>query len=150
MSRNVNRVDHVAGLVRPENLDSVIGRMSAVLNTAFYGPFERPQTGMRIAVSIDACVELIAPLGPDSPLSKLLEERGEHWLSVIFGVRDMDETCDHLARMGYKPTYRRSPLQGDEPYLSRVASMDYAGFDAELFHGLPVVLGQIEERAPAK
>ncbi|MFA7603174.1 MAG: hypothetical protein WCY29_09215 [Novosphingobium sp.] len=151
MIRNVSRVDHVAGLVRLENLDSVIERMSTVLQTSFHGPFDRPQSGMRVAVSIDAGIELIAPLSPDpdNPLNRLLAERGEHWVSVVFGVRSMDATCDHLARLGYKPTWRGSPLQGDEPYIERVARMDYASFDPGLFHGLPCILAEIEERGPA-
>jgi hypothetical protein len=148
MIRNPSRIDHVAGLVRAGNLRSVIGRMSEVLNIAFYGPFDRPEADMQVAVAIDAGIELIAPLSDDpaNPLNKLLEERGEHWLSVVFGVKSMDATCDHLARMGYKPAWRRSPLQGNEPYLDRVVRMDYAGFDSELFHGLPLILSEIEER----
>lgn len=148
MIRNANRIDHIAGLVRRENIDIVIERMSAVLQTSFYGPFDRPEGGMQVAVSIDACIELIAPLNddPDNPLVKLLAERGEHWMSVVFGVKNMDATCDHLARMGYKPEWRRSPLQGNEPYLDRVVRMDYAGFDSELFKGLPFIFSEIEER----
>ncbi len=146
MIRNANRIDHVAGLIRRENMDSVIARMSEALGTVFYGPFDRPQAGLRVAVSIDSGIELIAPLtdDPANQLNRQLEERGEHWVSVVFGVANMDATCNHLARMGYKPTWRGSPLQGNEPYLHRVASMDYASFDAELFHGLPFVFSEIE------
>jgi hypothetical protein len=151
MIRNPGRIDHVAGLVRRENYRSVIERMSEVLGISFHGPFDRPDAGMQVAVAIDACLELIAPLtdDPANPLNKLLAERGEHWMSVVFGVKSMDATCDHLARMGYKPSWRRSPLQGNEPYLDRVARMDYAGFDSELFHGLPMILSEIEERGAA-
>jgi len=150
MIRNANRIDHVAGLVRRENIATVIERMSAVLDTSFYGPFDRPEAGMQVAVSIDRCIELVAPLSDDADnaLNTLLAQRGEHWMSVVFGVENMDATCDHLARMGYKPAWRRSPLQGNEPYLDRVARMDYAAFDPELFKGLPFIFSEIEERVP--
>lgn len=148
MIRNANRIDHIAGLIRREDMDSVIARMSEVLATEFYGPFDRESAGIRVAVSIDAGIELIAPLSddPENPLNRQLAERGPHWVSVVFGVERMDATCDHLARMGYKPSWRGSPLQGNEPYLHRVARMDYASFDKELFHGLPFLFSEIEAR----
>ena len=36
--RPINRIDHVAAAVMPDQLEAAVARMSTVLNTAFYGP----------------------------------------------------------------------------------------------------------------
>jgi hypothetical protein len=148
MIRNVNRIDHVAALIRPENLEAVAARMAEALRTTFYGPFDRPAAGLRIATSLDAGIELVSPLtdDPANPLNRMLAERGEHWMSVVFGVSDMAEACDHLARLGYTPRMRRQGFTGEEPYAHRVTSMEQAMFDPALSGGLPFALCCIEER----
>jgi hypothetical protein len=57
----------------------------------------------------------------------------------------MNETCDHLARLGYTPRMRRQGLTGEEPYAGRVTSMEQAMFDPGLFMGLPFAFCSIEE-----
>ncbi len=142
MIRNAGRIDHVAGLVRPENFASVVARLTEVLGIAFYGPIERTAAGLRVCGSLESGVEIIAPLSDDpaNPLNALLAARGEHWMSVVFGVADLDATCDQLARMGYTPTRRGSSLQPGDPHAATVASMEQASFAPDLFHGLPFVL----------
>jgi hypothetical protein len=148
MIRNVNRIDHVAALIRPENLEAAAARLAEMLNTRVYGPFDRPTAGLRIATSLDAGIELVSPLddNPDNPLNKMLATKGEHWMSVVVGVANMNETCDHLARLGYTPRMRRQGLTGEEPYAGRVTSMEQAMFDPGLFMGLPFAFCSIEER----
>lgn len=148
MIRNANRVDHVAALVRRENLEATAARMAEALLTKFYGPFDRPAAGIRIATTIDGGIELVSPLtdDPANPLNGMLAQRGEHWMSVVFGVADMDATCDHLARLGYTPRMRRQGLTGEEPYADRITSMEQAMFDPGLFNGLPFAFCCIEER----
>jgi hypothetical protein len=148
MIRNAGRIDHVAGLVRPENFASTVARMTEVLGIAFYGPIDREGTGLRVAGSLDGGIEIIAPLSDDpaSPLNALLAARGEHWMSVVFGVADLDATCDHLARMGYTPVRRGSSLQPGDPHAAQIARMEQASFAPELFHGLPFVFSCAEGR----
>jgi hypothetical protein len=62
MKTDRSRVHHVCGLVRPENFHNVIARMSQTLRTAFYGPFDRADIGLRVAISMDAGIELVTPL----------------------------------------------------------------------------------------
>ena len=89
MIRNVNRVDHVAGLVRPENYEATIKRFAELFDTEFYGPTDRPEQGMRVAVSLDSGIELITPLddNPENPFNRMLDalsdERGYQILDYI-------------------------------------------------------------------
>jgi hypothetical protein len=151
MIRNVNRVDHVAGVVRPENFETIIARMSEVFETTFDGPFERPAMGARMATSLDAGIELLTPSNddPENPFNKMLAARGEHWISVVMGVRDMDATCDHLARLGYKPAMRKAGLAGTGDYPGRLTRLEQAMFGPGLFGGLGLSFCYSEEADPA-
>lgn len=149
MIRNVNRIDHVAGVVRRENFEDVIARMSEVFGTRFDGPFDRPAMRARVAMSLDTGIELLSPADddPENPFNRLLAAKGEHWLSVVMGVRDMDATCDHLARLGYKPAMRKSALGGDEKYPDRLTALEQAVFPPGLFGGLSLSFCYSEEAA---
>ena len=140
MIRNANRVDHVAALVRREKLEATVARLSEGLNISFYPPFDRTEAGLRVAASIDGGLELIAPLSddPENPLVKRLESHGEHWMSVVFGVDDMDAVCDRFAAMGYKPQLRRSGLTGVETFARRIARLEKAVFEPGMTGGLPM------------
>jgi hypothetical protein len=147
MIRNANRVDHVAGVVSRENFEGVIERMSALFQTTFYGPFDRPQMGALMATSLDAGIELLAPRDddPENPFNKMLAVRGEHWISVVMGVQDIDASCDHLARLGYKPAAVKKGLAGTGEYPGRLTRLEQALFGPGPFGGLGVSLCCSEE-----
>ncbi len=147
MIRNVNRIDHVAGVVRAENFEAVIARMSELFDTRFDGPFDRPAMRARVAMSLDTGIELLSPADddPESPFNKLLAAKGEHWMSVVMGVREMDATCDHLARLGYTPMMRKSALGGAEQYPPRLTALEQAVFAPGMFGGLSLSFCQSEE-----
>lgn len=142
-----SRVHHVVALVRPENFVNIIGRMSTGLQTAFYGPFDRPELGIRIAMSMDAGIELITPIctASDDPLIQSLDKHGERWISVIVGVRDLDDACARLEALGHQIQYRHE-LPFYVPIADRYERLDEYSFSPEAFHGLPVVLARIIER----
>ena len=147
MIRNVNRIDHVAGIVRRENLEDMIARMSEIFDTRFYGPYDRPAMRARVAMSLDSGIELLAPADdvPENPFNKMLAAKGEHWLSVVMGVRDMEATCDHLARLGYKPMMRKSALGGNDEYPDRLTRLEQAVFTPGMFGGLSLSFCVSEE-----
>lgn len=48
-------------------------------------------------------VELLAPLGDNSPIAKFLEKRGEGMQQAAFQVADLDAALAELANRGVKP-----------------------------------------------
>jgi hypothetical protein len=146
--RNVNRIDHVVGLVSPENFDAAVSRMSIALQTAFYGPYNREDLGIRVAVAWDAGVELLTPLEGEKgdPYRALLAQRGELWMSVLFGVRDTEATKARMTGIGHSPTIEFSGISGVEPWLERFTRLDEVAYDPSVFGGLPMMFCTIEER----
>jgi hypothetical protein len=147
MGKNVNRIDHVVAAVRPENLESAIAKLSMALQTAFYGPFDREDSDIRVAVSWDAGIELITPISAANPLHAHLERCGEGWFTVLFGVRDVDDTCERLKRLGHEPVARYSGISGVEPWVDRFERFDEAMFEPSLFAGLSMGFATAEERS---
>ena len=122
MSQCINRVDHVVWLVHAENQEDYVEKFSKLFRTQFDGPLIRPEFGTKFWVSWEAGLEIFAPWG-DSASAKMwtqrLEERGEGVLSVVFGVRDLEEASDHARQLGY-PVSPIIPLAGDEPWKHKL------------------------------
>jgi hypothetical protein len=149
MSAEFNRISHVAALVRPENLEATVAKLSVALQTSFYEPYVQPELGARIAVSWDAGIELVAPLSMEAggAIAERIQRSGEGWTSVMFNVPDLQETCARLKHLGYEPTFRNSGLTGIEPWVDRFDLIDEATFDRSLFGGLFIRLVTVKERS---
>jgi methylmalonyl-CoA epimerase len=50
----------------------------------------------------DGHVELMAPLGPDTPVGKFLAKRGAGLHHVAYAVEDIDATLERLAAAGFE------------------------------------------------
>lgn len=157
MKTSRSKVHHVVGLVRPENFQTAISAMSQNLRTAFYGPFDRPDVGIRVAISMDAGIELITPLSDNEndPIFAVLQERGEHWMSVIVAVRDLDDVCNRLSELGHEPvaSYLNIPGEfplGGPPFADQFTRLDEVSYGPEAFGGLSVVVAAIDEREGGK
>ena len=155
MSNDRSRIHHVVGLVRPDNFNNAIAQLSQALRTAFYGPFDKPDVGLRVAISMDAGIELVTPQGDseENRFRALLDERGEHWMSIVVGVRDLDDVCSRLGELGHQPLQILRNLTdefpvGGLPFADRFTRLDEVIFDPAAFAGLNVVVAAIEDRRP--
>jgi hypothetical protein len=153
MTNDRSRIHHVVGLVRPNNFHNAIARISQVLRTAFYGPFEKPDIGLRVAISMDAGIELVTPLSDseENQFNTLLNERGEHWMSIVVAVRDLDDICNRLEELGHQPQHILRNLNdefpvGGLPFADRFSRLDEVMFDPAAVAGLNVVVAAIEEQ----
>jgi methylmalonyl-CoA epimerase len=93
------RIDHIG--IAVEDIDAGI---------ALYGGFEMElalretveEQGVEAALLNvgDGHVELLAPLGPDTPVGKYLAKRGAGLHHVAYAVDDIDSTLERLAATG--------------------------------------------------
>lgn len=122
MNQNINHVDHIVWVSHLENLEANVAKLEALTRVKLHGPFDRTDQGMRVCVSFEGGVEILAPLdGYDTVMSRhcraWLEKSGEGMFAVVFGVRDIMEAREHAARLGYTP----GPLLecvGGEPWAT--------------------------------
>src|SRR3954469_19683175 len=103
LRQNVNRIDHIAVCVRPENLESAVASFSELLAIKFEGPFISEAAGITYYLDWDSGMEVYAPC--DKMLAadriKFLEEHGEGVFRLIFGVADIGDAVARARSLGY-------------------------------------------------
>jgi len=94
-------LDHVGVAVK--NLDEAIGVYRDVLGFRFEGVHVLAEQKVRVAffsTSGETRIELLEPLGTDSPIAKFLESRGEGVHHFAVKVRNIEKVLDELKRKG--------------------------------------------------
>jgi methylmalonyl-CoA/ethylmalonyl-CoA epimerase len=97
-----DRIDHVG--VATEDLDAAI----ALYEGSFGMPLVHRETVESQGVEAvlldvgDGHVELLAPLGPDTPVGKYLAKKGPGLHHVAYAVADIDRTLNELKEAGVK------------------------------------------------
>jgi catechol 2,3-dioxygenase-like lactoylglutathione lyase family enzyme len=147
LTQNVNRIDHVVMMVREENLEACVERLSAVLGVTFeYFTFE-PQ-GLRGAISLESGLEVITPLAEDSVLGRQLAEWGEGLHSITFGVPDIEQARERAESNGMRTYGVYDALGPSSPdfIASQFGVLKECHFREKIF-GTLFVASQIEPRA---
>jgi predicted enzyme related to lactoylglutathione lyase len=144
-----NRVSHVVYCFRPENIDRAMQFLSDVLGATFEDS-SRPELGLRIYISLENGLELIAP-SPDvgvvaERFTRFLDEHGEGVYNIVYGVEDLDETIERAKPFGVDVTHRSS-FAHLPPWQGRFDVLDEAHF--EPFLGMKITLGRIEPTDPS-
>jgi methylmalonyl-CoA/ethylmalonyl-CoA epimerase len=108
----VRGVHHIGIAVR--NLEESLGRWAALFGAAA-GPVEElPERGVRLAHLRFAAgpeIELVAPLGENSPLAGFLGSRGEGLQHFTLEVDDIHAAMSELGRAGLR-FISNTPQQG--------------------------------------
>lgn len=103
------RIDHV-GIAIPD-LDEAIGFYERTFGMRCVHVETNEEQGVReamLAVGPDesgGCVQLLAPLTPDSTIGKFLDKRGPGIQQVAYTVADIDATCAALRERGVRLLY---------------------------------------------
>jgi predicted enzyme related to lactoylglutathione lyase len=144
-----NRVSHVVYCFRPENIDRAAEFLSEVLGVTFEDS-SRPELGLRIYISLENGLELIAP-SPDvgvagERFTRFLDEHGEGVYNIVYGVEDLDTTIERAKPFGVAVTHRSS-FAHLPPWQGRFDVLDEAHFES--FLGMKITLGRIEPTEPA-
>ncbi len=96
------RIDHIG--VAVEDLDAALELYEA----GFQMPMVHRETVTEQGVEAvlldvgDGHVELLAPLGPDTPVGKFMAKNGAGLHHVAYAVDDIDATLERLAETGIK------------------------------------------------
>lgn len=123
MKKFINHVDHVAWLVRPENLETHLAQMERVTG-ATLRRFSRADMGFTICISWEAGLEVVCPHDErtefNSWLWSELETKGEGVTSVVFGVKDLNWHKERLEKMGI-PVGPLMDDHEDSPWHDQIA-----------------------------
>ena len=112
------RIDHIG--VATDDLEGALALYEGTLGMPLAHRETVESQGVEAALLDvgDGHVELLRPLGPDTPVGKYLEQRGPGWQQVAYAVGDIDDVLGRLKDAGVE-------LIDDEPRVgirdSRVA-----------------------------
>ena len=96
------RVDHIG--VAVTDLDAAIALHERTYSMALVHREVVEEQGVEaVLLDVGTChVELLAPLGPDTPVGKFLERSGPGLHHVAYRVEDIDATLAELERQGVR------------------------------------------------
>lgn len=114
------RIDHLAIIVRPENLDAYVEKFSRLLGVSFDDSIHAEDAGVRAALSWDSGLEIVAPLRQEGRYWERLQRFGEGCTVLVFGVEDIDEASARANDMGVET--REWRFDPSYPWLRRFRS----------------------------
>ena len=143
MKKFSNRIDHFVWICRPENLESHVQRLSQLFRVEFLGPWEHDFGGgdVKVCVSWEGGLELIAPLSEESAMGRILARKGEGPYALVFAVDDLDESIAHAKSLGHAPgDVMETPLDRT-PWAHKLGRIREAAVGEML--GTVLVLGEV-------
>ncbi|MDQ1600119.1 MAG: methylmalonyl-CoA/ethylmalonyl-CoA epimerase [Actinomycetota bacterium] len=103
----LTRIDHVGLAVR--DLDQAIAFYARTFDVHVVHEEVNEEQGVREAMlavgDSGSCIQLLAPLRPDSPIGKFLERAGEGIQQVAYGVDDIEAVTADLRGRGVRLLY---------------------------------------------
>jgi len=77
-------------------------------------------------------VELLEALGPDSPIQKFIDKRGEGIHHIAFEVEDIQEEMHRMQKAGYQPLHDAPRKGADNKWVCFFHPKDFGGVLIEL------------------
>ena len=99
----IRRLDHVA--IAVQKIQDRLAFYTGVLGLHLSGIEEVADEKVRVAIlgKGEGRIELLEALGPDSPVARFIEKRGEGIHHLCFLVDSLEETCRRLQGSGLRP-----------------------------------------------
>jgi hypothetical protein len=142
----VNRLDHIAILVKAENIEKYKKLMSDTLGITWDEAVPNESAGVIAVPSWDSGLELIAPLRESGTIWERIQRWGEGTVTIVFGVPDMDKAVKHATDNGGQFLFNIE-MEGTEPWLKRFKT--FKETKVKIFpddFASTVTFGQIEPR----
>ena len=139
MDSLLTRIDHV-GIAVPD-LDDAIAFYTSAFGVSVVHEEVNEEQGVREAMlavgDSGACIQLLAPLTPDSTIAKFLDRSGPGIQQIAYGVDDVVAAADALRERGVRMLYDE-PKRGTAGSLVNFAHpKDCGGVLVELVQSAP-------------
>ncbi len=135
----LTRIDHVGLAVR--DLDQAIAFYARTFDVHVVHEEVNEEQGVREAMlavgDSGSCIQLLAPLRPDSPIGKFLERAGEGIQQVAYGVDDIDAVTADLRGRGVRLLYDEPKRGTAGSRVNFVHPKDAMGVLVELVEAAP-------------
>ena len=135
----LTRIDHVGLAVR--DLDQAIAFYARTFDVQVVHEEVNEEQGVREAMlavgESGSCIQLLAPLRPDSPIAKFLERSGEGVQQVAYGVDDIDAVTADLRGRGVRLLYDEPKRGTAGSQVNFVHPKDAMGVLVELVQAIP-------------
>jgi methylmalonyl-CoA/ethylmalonyl-CoA epimerase len=135
----LTRIDHVGLAVR--DLDQAIAFYARTFDVRVVHEEVNEEQGVREAMlavgDSGSCIQLLAPLRPDSPIGKFLERAGEGIQQVAYGVDDIDAVTADLRGRGVRLLYDEPKRGTAGSRVNFVHPKDAMGVLVELVQAAP-------------
>jgi len=140
LSAVITRIDHVGVAVR--DLDAAKELYARAFGVHVVHEEVNEEQGVREAMlavgDSGSCIQLLAPLTPDSAIGKFLERSGEGIQQIAYGVDDIEAASAHIRAAGLRLLYD-GPRRGTAGSLVNfVHPKDAGGVLVELVQAAPV------------
>lgn len=143
-TKGINRVAIVV-----KDFDGAVALYSELLNTTFYPLAIAEGSGVRVALSYDAGIEIASPLTESNQptalgLSQFIKEHGEGLYAVVFSIDDVEQARDKAEKMGIRVLRK---VEVDQDNVEKAFQGKYNNFIEYFLNpddsfGVSVVLGQ--------
>lgn len=135
----ITRIDHV-GIAVPD-LDAAADFYARAFGLQVVHEEINEEQGVREAMlavgDSGSCIQLLAPLSPESTIAKFLDRSGPGIQQVAYGVDDVAAVCEHLRAEGVRVLWE-SPKRGTAGSLVNfVHPKDAGGVLIELVQAAP-------------
>ena len=130
----LTRIDHVGLAVR--DLDAAIAFYARTFDVHVVHEEVNEEQGVREAMlavgDSGSCIQLLAPLRPDSPIGRFLDRSGEGIQQVAYTVDDVDAVSATLRERGVRLLYAEAKLGTAGSRVNFVHPKDAMGVLVEL------------------
>jgi methylmalonyl-CoA/ethylmalonyl-CoA epimerase len=130
----LTRIDHVGLAVR--DLDEAIAFYARTFDVHVVHEEVNEEQGVREAMldvgGSGSCIQLLAPLSPESPIAKFLDRSGQGVQQVAYGVDDIDAVTEELRAKGVRLLYDEARRGTAGSRVNYVHPMDAMGVLVEL------------------
>ena len=108
----IGNLNHIA--IAVPDLDAAIKQYQTLFNVEILSPQDLPDHGVRVAVVLtDTRIELISPLGNDSPIQNFLKKHPQGGLHhLCYEVQDIQKAKEKLVADGIQPIGDGTPKPG--------------------------------------